>query len=139
MGNYQGAIKSNYFHVKNEDEDDFMEFMSRVITYDDASLEVTVDHDKNGNLLFGFFSDGPILGLALYDDEEDDTSDEYTAFILGLQEFVADDDAIIIMEIGVDETSDITAGATIITSSGSDYIDLRNVATDRAFDLLLRP
>lgn len=137
MGKYSAAIRSNFFHVN--DEDDFLEFMGRVITGDGADIEVIADRDNNGGHLFKFSADGPILGIDPIFAEENGIDDEYTAFILGLQAFVADDDAIIIIEIGMDENLDTSAEATIITANESDYFDLKSIATDRAIDMLLRP
>ena len=135
MANYQITLRTNDFHVK--DEELFLEFMSRVIV-DGDELELLMNTDRNGDPLYGFATHGLIVGISGTDDEtvDDQTTDTYGEFIVGLQEIVESDDAIIILEIGNSKLSDVYATATIITESETDYVDLREVASDKAVDLL---
>ena len=138
MANYQVTLKTNYFHVK--DEDLFLDFMSRVIV-DGDDMELLMSSDKDGEPQYGFATHGLVVGVSdVYDETVDeDTVDAYGEFITGLQELVESTDAIIILEIGNSKPSDIYATATIVTENDTDYVDLQDIASDRAIDLLCSP
>ena len=99
MANYCCTIRTNYFHVK--DEDKFRDLMSRVYGCED-SIHLWEEKDSDGKAVFGFGVYGGIAGLRNAQEDEDDDVDEssYDEFIDGLQSCVADNDAIIIMEAG---------------------------------------
>ena len=134
MANYQTAVRTNYFHIN--DEEQFLDFMSRVIV-DGDDMELLMNMDSNGDPVYGFATHGLIIGI---DDPQDDTCEEsdsqYDGFLVGLQEIVASGDAIIIMEFGSEKLSDIYASATIVTEDETDYLDLRDLASERAVYLL---
>ena len=61
MSNYYGMVRTNYFHVK--DEEQFQALMAKVIC-GDGSLELWDNmKDANGNQLFGFGVYGGISGI----------------------------------------------------------------------------
>lgn len=60
----------------------------------------------------------------------------YDEFIDGLQECVADDDAIIIFESGNEKLRYVVGSATIITSKDYEYISITHTASKRAAELL---
>ena len=136
MANYSIAVRTNYFHVRSEEE--FMQLMERVIV-DNGDIELLLNMDAQGLPTFGFASHGLIVGIsesAEEDDEPDASEDKYEEFLLALEEVVDPEDAIIIIEIGSNHDNDISATATIVTSNDTDYIDLKEIASDRAVDLL---
>lgn len=136
MANYSIAVRTNYFHVRSEEE--FMQLMARVIV-DNGDIELLLNMDAQGLPTFGFASHGLIVGIsesAEEGDEPDASEDMYEEFILALEEVVDPEDAIIILEVGSNDDNDISATATIVTSDDTDYIDLKEIASDRAVDLL---
>ena len=107
MANYCCATRTNYFRVK--DPDKFRSFMSNVCT-DENHLQIW-EEEKDGRTVFGFGGYGQILGIPIYesgDAEQHDWPDDYDfdGFVYGLSELVAEDDAVIIIESG-NENSDI--------------------------------
>lgn len=132
MANYCCAIRTNYFHVK--DEEKFRELMSRVCGSED-SVELWEETDSDGGTLFGFGVYGGIAGLIPNDDEDDEEAD-YDKFIDELQASVADDDAIIIFESGNEKLRYLVGIATIITSKYSKCLDIGNCAVKQAGNML---
>ena len=135
MANYCCTIRTNYFHVK--DEDRFRDLMARVRGCED-SVELWEEKDPDGKAVFGFGVYGGIAGLRNAQEDEDGDSDEssYDEFIDGLQECVADNDAVIIMEAGNEKMRCIIGAASIITSKGYQYMDIVDIATRKAAEML---
>lgn len=138
MDNYRCAVRSNYFHVK--DEEKFLRLMSEVYGCEN-DIELWEDKDENNKIIFGFGVYGGISGVHLGQADEDmkyyDLS--YDKFIDILQECVADDDAIIILESGNDELHYIVGSATIITSTNRSHLDIIDLAKNKAAELLCNP
>lgn len=122
MANYCCTIRTNYFHVK--DENAFRTFMSRVYGCED-DIELWEEKDKDGRAVFGFGVYGGISGIR-------DQIDK-------LQEFVADDDAVIILESGNEKMRYVVGSATIVTSSDYKYIDIEDIAVKQAGEMLHNP
>lgn len=138
MANYYGNTRTNYFHVK--DEAAFREFMGKVVG-DEDGIELWIRQDAQGNTLFGFGVYGCISGIpvpVLDENGEDtgDTENDYDAFISGLQQHVAEDDAIVIFEAGHQKLCYVGGGALIITAKETYYIDLQTSACKKAAELL---
>lgn len=135
MANYCCAIRTNYFHVK--DEEKFRDLMSRVYGSED-SVDLWEEKDLDGKPVFGFGVYGGIAGLRNAQEDEDDDASEssYDEFIDGLQACVADDDAIIIMEAGNEKLRYVIGSATIITSEDYSHIDVMGAAVYRAAKML---
>ena len=138
MSTYYGNTRTNYIHVK--DEAAFREFMGKV-KGDDEGIEIWTDHDKQGNPLFCFGLYGSIAGIpvpVLDEDGEDYgvTENDYDAFIKGLQQHIADDDAVIIFEVGHQKLAYVGGDAQIITSKETQSIDLLTSACKAAAELL---
>lgn len=138
MANYCCTIRTNYFHVK--DEEKFRALMDRVYGSENT-IELWEEKDKAGNTVFGFGTHGGISGVKNakedYDEDVDETA--YDEFIDGLQECVADDDAIIILESGNEKLRYVIGSATIITSKDYKYLDIASVASQEAAEMLGRP
>lgn len=133
MANYCCTIRTNYFHVK--DENAFRTFMSRVYGCED-DIELWEEKDKDGRAVFGFGVYGGISGIRDQDADEDSSYDD---FIDKLQEFVADDDAVIILESGNEKMRYVVGSATIVTSSDYKYIDIEDIAVKQAGEMLHNP
>ena len=138
MANYYGNTRTNYFHVK--DEAAFREFMGKVVG-DEDGIELWIRQDAQGNTLFGFGVYGCISGIpvpVLDDNGENtgETENDFDAFTDGLQQHVAEDDAIIIFEAGHEKLRYVGGGATIITAKTIKYIDLQTAACKKAAELL---
>ena len=111
MANYNCAIRTNYFNVKNAEA--FEAFMSRVYGSEE-SVEVWSKTD-----------------------EIDDSA--YDAFINGLQEHVAENDAVIIFEVGNENLRYVVGSAEIITSNDCKYISIQDLATKQTAEMLQNP
>ena len=72
-------------------------------------------------------------------EDEDDADKPYDKFIDSLQECVAEDDAIIILEAGNEKMSYVVGAATVITSTECKYMDITSIATEKAAELLHNP
>lgn len=138
MTNYYCAIRTNYFHVK--DEEKFRELMNRVYGTED-SIELWERKDPNGNNVFGFGLYGEIAGVRYAEEDTDPnaTRTAYDEFIDGLQECVADNDAIIILESGHEKLRYVIGSAVIITSNDFRYLDITDLACFNARDILDNP
>lgn len=136
MANYYGNTRTNYFHVK--DEQAFRDLMKHVVSWD-GDIEVWDDRkDANGNQLFAF---GGYASIAGYQEDMDDTDTDpdYEEFINRLSECVADDDAAIIFEVGNEKLRYFTAYAIVVTSTGSETIDLTTEAIMKGGEMLHNP
>ena len=131
MANYYCTVRTNYFHVKNEEQ--FKKLMERVYGYED-SVDLWEDRDAEGNIVFGFGAYTGILGVEIEDDEY-----SYDEFVKGLQNCVADDDAIIIMEAGNEKLRYVVGSALVITSQSYEYLDIAELAAMKAAEMLANP
>lgn len=132
MANYCCTVRTNYFHVK--DEDKFRDLMSRVYGCEDE-IQLWERKDRNGKTTFGFGVYGGIAGLRSADDEDEDDN-AYDEFLDGLRECVADNDAIIIMEVGNEKMRYVVGAAEIITSKKCEYIELSELAAQKAEEMI---
>ena len=130
---YDYSVKTNFFHVK--DESTFRIFMSNVVTgNDDLNIETS---RSDGALRFSFSARSLIIGVDYGDDSVSDSGDHaFDDFLTGLQELVDEDDAIIMMEYCISDSGDIGSTATVITAYDTDYLDLREIATEVAEDMI---
>lgn len=137
MSEYICTTRTNYFHVK--DPEAFTVFMGRVYgTLEPVSL--WREQDDAGQLVFGFGTYGAIAGLKKAD-ADDDPLDEtaYGEFIQGLQEQIAEDDAVILLESGHEKLRYVTGSAAVLTEKECVHIDLSDIAARRASELLGAP
>ena len=132
MSNYYGVIRTNYCHVK--DEEQFRALMAKTAG-DEGGIELWDDvKDADGKQMFGFGVYGGISGIQNDDGEYDD--DSYDRFIDGLKECVAEDDAILVFEAGHEKLRYVGGGVTIITAKGVEYINLEESARKIVHELL---
>lgn len=136
MANYCCTIRTNYFHVK--DDENFRALMNHVYGCED-SVELWEEKDENGRTVFGFGVYGGISGFRDSDDDDIDDDSSYDIFIDKLQAFVADDDAIIILESGNEKMRYVIGSATIITNSGYNHMDITDLAAKKAAEMLHNP
>lgn len=137
MSDYICTVRTNYFHVK--DPVAFRAFMDRVYGSGDP-ISLWQEQDDDGNPVFGFGTYGTISGLK-NSVSDDDCMDEsaYDEFICGLQEHVAEDDAVILLETGHEKLCYMAGSATILTSNGYEFLDLASMAAEKASGLLGDP
>ena len=129
MANYECAVRTNYFHVK--DEIAFKEFMGKVVCTE-YDLDIFESSDEKGETIYGFGCYGSIMGLAT--EGEDEYS--YDKFIDGLQKIIESNDAIIIFEAGHEKLRSIGMYADIITSEGYNMLNLEHMAVESAKNML---
>lgn len=138
MANYNCTIRTNYFHVK--DNEKFEEFMTHVYGED---LEVFHSADSNGNKVYGFGGYGEIAGYFNkeedYEDNDEAWDNAYDNFIDGLVTHVTEDDAILIFESGNEKLRYVVGSVAVITSKGYEYRDIRDVGMEMARQMLNNP
>lgn len=123
MANYECVVRTNYFHVT--DEGKFRGLLERFLP---ASCEVFTRVDDKGKNLVAFGSN-----------EEIDWPEDDSTFISGLQECLAENDSIIVLEVGNEKLSYLVGAASIITRSGVETIDLISLAMNKAAEMLGNP
>ena len=135
MADYSGTMRTNYFRVK--DENAFRELMERVY----PSVHVFEKLDTRGRKLFGFGAYEAIAGVtcAAIDEDPDAQESAYDEFIRCLQECIADDDAIIMIEAGHEKLNYVAGKAEIITATDYRYVDITRVAVGIATEMLANP
>lgn len=137
MTNYESCIRTNYFHVNNPEE--FKKYMRRVYGTED-SIELWEEKDSEGKPVFGFGTMGGIGGVNPEDENAEEVEDsEYDTVIDDLQTFVADGDAIIILECGHEKLRYIVGSALIITKDQCESMDIADLAASQAARLLGDP
>lgn len=138
MANYTCKIRTNYFHVK--DEEAFRALMARVYG-EESTVQLFEDTDENGKPVFGFGCNGGIAGVknAMCDEDDDVDETAYDEFIDELKKLVAEDDAIIILESGHENLRYITGQAHIITSTEERFLDITKIAAQQAALMLQNP
>lgn len=133
MADYICAVRTNYFHVK--DEENFREFASKIRS-ENNDLEIWEKEDENGEVVFGFGCVGSLIGVVSGADYTEDPSVAYDEFIAGLQENIAEDDAVIIYEVGREKLRYLSGYATVITSKEQDCLDVSDFAVKQARSML---
>lgn len=123
MASYVCAIRTNYFRVTEEEK-----FKNLIDEFLSGSCEVFTRTDVNSNKLVGFGSD-----------ENINWSEDETGFVSGLQECLAEDDSIIVLEVGHEKLRYLVGAATIITRSSIETIDLTSLAISKAAEMLGNP
>lgn len=138
MANYCCTIRTNYFHVK--DETAFRSFMERVYGSEDA-IKLWEKQDDEGRSTFAFGCYGGIAGIRDAEDDEDDDLEEtaFDRFLEKLQQCVAENDAIIILEAGNEKMRYVVGTALILTSKVCEFLDIAELAEKRATELLALP
>ena len=127
MANFEGVMRTNYFHVK--DVDAFFRFIDEVET-DAGKLQLL----KKGNVV-GFGCYGEILGVK---NPETDVAD-YDAFLSQLQTHVVEGECIILIQIGHGKLNYVLGCATIITPETIRTEDISSAALAKARTTLHNP
>lgn len=137
MSTYIGTVRTNYFHVKNEEA--FQNIMEKTYAEFDE-IHLYSKTDDTGKRIFAFGSYGSILG---FEDEEDSDKNhkkyDLDGFLSALQECVAEDDAVILYEVGYEKLSYVVGEAVVITSNQVEHINLENLAVEKAVKMLGNP
>ncbi len=137
MVSYTCTIRTNYFHVK--DEDKLRSLISRTESLKSPihPIHLWSEKDSDGKTVFSFGVYDGIVGIK-NDEANFDSSDAYDVFINSLQECVADDDAIIMIEAGHEKLR-VVGLVTIITSKGCEYLSVTESAVKEAAKMLENP
>ncbi|MCD8084581.1 MAG: hypothetical protein LUE86_14010 [Clostridiales bacterium] len=122
MANYNSWIRTNYFEI--EDESKWAPFMEKLKKGSD-DIE---DFSEGRQHAFGGTG---YIGFKITKDNNTDK-----AFQNALQDLVAEDDAVIIEEVGHEKLNYLAAGATVITKHSVKTIDLSEMVKDTARKLL---
>lgn len=133
MASYTCAIRTNYFHVK--DEDAFRAFSEKLYC-NEGDVEVWEDKDKAGKTVFGFGCCSSLTGILSGFENTDEPDDAYDRLIKGLQEHIIEDDAVIIFESGREKLNYVNGLATVVTSKECKYLDISDFAVEEARKML---
>ena len=129
MADYSAIIRTNYFHVK--DKEKFLKMVPQICA--EGVIEVIRNEEDADAYALGV--NGPIQGICTDPDGEAD----YDGFLGVLQECVADNDAILLLETGHEKLHSVVGAATVITRTGIRYLDLWNLAREHAKRMLCNP
>ena len=129
MANYVSATRTNYFHVK--DVETFRAFMDNV---SGDNLELWDEKDDKGDTVFAFGCEGSIYGI-----QNEDGNDDYDLFVENLQEYIADNDAVILTETGHENLRYVSGYAAIITGSDIQHVNLDDMALSKSREMLGNP
>lgn len=133
MADYICAVRTNYFRVK--DEENFREFASKIRS-ENNDLEIWEKEDENGKTMFGFGCCSRLIGVIPEVGYTEDPDSAYGEFLDGLQENVAEDDAVIIYEVGREKLRYLGGYATVITSKERIILSISDFAVKQARSML---
>jgi len=133
MANYTCAVRTNYFHVK--DEEAFRAFAEKLYC-NEGDIEVWEDKDKAGRTVFGFGCCSSFCGIHSDSANAENPDDAYDSFVDEIQKLIAEDDAVIIFEIGREKLNYLNGLATVITAKEQKYLDISDFAVDQAREML---
>ena len=134
MANYECAVRTNYFHVK--DEIAFKELMGKVVCTE-GDLDIFERKDEKSMTMYGFGCYSSIMGIATEGEDKGEYS--YDKFIDELRKNVEPSDAIIIFEAGHEKLRSIGMYTDIITSEGYNMLNLEHMAVESAKNMLKNP
>lgn len=129
MANYVSTTRTNYFHVK--DVEAFRAFMDNG---SGDNLKLWDEKDDKGDTVFAFGCEGSIYGI-----QNEDENDNYDLFIENLQEYIADNDAVILTETGHEKLRYVSGYSAIITGSDIQHVNLDDMALSKAREMLGNP
>lgn len=135
MANCECTVRTNYFHVK--DEEAFRKLVEGIVS--DDRIWLFEENDPEGEKLFGFGSYSSLRGIRKDSAEDDDEYDKEKVLYQKLQSCVAEDDAVIILTSGNEELRYVTGDAVCITHDKIEYLDLIRLAVAKAAEMLNNP
>lgn len=131
MANYVHTVRTNYFRVK--DQEQFIDFADH-LHGESGNVRLMMRDEPGEERRFALGCDGGIDGFFIH--EDDDPEDAYELFLTSLQNYVAEDDAVIILDVGNEGLKYVAGLATIVTSKEIEYLDLTEIAKHRATKML---
>lgn len=134
MADYISKCRSNYFKVTDETR------LREIIDSCQAEGNCRVEqHDNIEKDKFCFYCDYNLNGLIEDENDEDACDNAYDKMIEELQKILPDGEAIIIIEAGSEKTRYIACSSIIITKSKIYNINLKDIALNKAKELLNNP
>ena len=131
MANYVCTNRTNYFRVT--DAEAFKKLLSQVIIDTDENLYVwEKEIDGKPHYAFGIYAN--IIGVPNETGEPD-----YDRFIEGLQEYVAEDDSVLLFHAGHEKLRYVTGCTTVVTKASVDVIDMTDLALKLVKEKLNNP
>ena len=133
MANYVSKCRTNYFAVM--DVEKFTDIMKHLSG--DGEIDFYEHASDKGKYMF--YCDGVLNGY-MNDPDDDDSIDDATGqMIKELQAILPDGEAIILTEAGSEKMNYISCVATIITNNTTGYVNLYDVALEKARTILGNP
>ena len=129
MDNSRGRMRTNYFKVT--DVDKFTTILSKCKLEDDEQIQL-FNKDIDGEKLYAFGCSSNVEGYCYEEIDEPNFDD----FISDLQTIIAPGHSIIMMEIKYRLLCYIYSAAFVITADSVDTLDLTQLATEKAAEVL---
>jgi len=127
MANYNGMARTNYFRIKSEKE--FIDAVAGLTG--ECGIETSVE-TKDGKL-YGWFGSYSSIDYCVNEDECEYDMDK---FIEKMQKVIADDDAMLLTEVGNEKLRYLVGVCTIVTAKEVKYVDLEYTSIGIAKEML---
>ena len=98
-----------------------------------------LNEEKLANAVFKQIGDAFGCEGSLYGIEDENGDYSYGLFIEGLQKYLVDDDAVIILEAGHEKLRYVSGSADIVTKQEIFSLDITSLATQKAREMLCNP
>ena len=141
MADYHGFTRTNYFRVT--DEKKFREIIARCVAED--NVDIFKSDSGDGKFAFGCYANiQEDIACGAHDScwfcEKTDTDEcKSYSFYEALQSLVADDDAIIITEVGYEKLRYLVGVSIVITKNDIRGVNLASAALSVAKEMLANP
>jgi len=127
MANYEGMVRTNYFRIKGEKE--FMEAVAGLT----GECEIETSVEIRDGKLYGWFGSYSYIS---YCADEDECDYDMDAFFKKMQDVIAEDDAMILTEVGNEKLRYLVGSCIIVTSKDIMYVDIEQVGIATAREML---
>ncbi len=131
MANYDSCVRTNYFHVT--DEDKFMDLLENHIVGEDNILDFS-KLAEDGSKVFGFGCYGSIDGYVENKFEEDADAD-YGKMIKEIQKLLPDGECFVLVNSGHEKLRYVSGGAVFATNKEVRYHALLDWVESQAKEL----
>ena len=133
MANYNSKCRANYFTVTDVDE--FIDIINHLSGEDEIAY---FEHDTDKGK-YMFYCEYNLTGYISDPDCDDCTDEARDIMVEKLQKILPDGEAIILTEAGSEKMCYISCVATIITNKDVKYVNLSDVAIEKAREMLGNP
>lgn len=133
MADYLCKCRTNYFKIT--DEAAFRALCESC--HSNNRIEI-FSRGEDENKQYGFLCDGMIYGIP-EDPKDEDSGENYDAFISGLQELLPKGEAILLQEVGSEKFRYLIGAVLVITATETKYVEIKEIGLKIARELLRNP